>query len=253
MKIRIYPYKMGSRSAKLLAKELNAFRIRATSKIPSWYRYPIINWGNSTEPVWNKYIINKPSRVRVVSNKLETYQLLTEHNVNTLEYTTDRDIALDWLEDGNKVVERYNLNSYGGKGIKIVKPGEELGWPNVYTKYKRKKKEFRVIVVDNKVIDVSQKKRRLNWKDDESFNKYVRNHDNGWVFCRDNIEVPDDVKDVALVATAVSGLDFCALDIGWNRHDGAFVIEMNTAPGLDSPTILDRISKALRHLVLTWY
>ena len=70
------------------------------------------------------------------------------------------------------------------------------------------------------------------------FDGYVRNLANGWVFCRDNVVEPDGLRDAAVSACAALGLDFGAVDIIWNeRENKCYVLEVNTAPGLQGTTL----------------
>ena len=105
----------------------------------------------------------------------------------------------------------------------------------LYVKYKKKKAEYRVHVFDGKIMDVQQKKKRRGV---EQASTYVRNHANGWVYCREDIIIPKDLFDEALNACAALSLTFAAVDIIYNqRDDKCYVLECNTAPGLDGTTV----------------
>ncbi len=66
----------------------------------------------------------------------------------------------------------------------------------------------------------------------------VRNHDNGWVFCRQDVHPPDEVINQSIEAVRALGLDFGATDVGWNEYyQKACVFEVNTAPGLEGTTL----------------
>jgi glutathione synthase/RimK-type ligase-like ATP-grasp enzyme len=66
----------------------------------------------------------------------------------------------------------------------------------------------------------------------------VRNHVNGWVFCTQNVGIPDKALDYAVMAVAACGLDFGAVDIIWNEsRQEAYVLEVNTAPGIEGSTL----------------
>ena len=61
--------------------------------------------------------------------------------------------------------------------------------------------------------------------------------------------LPDDVTKQALLAVDGLGLDFGAVDVGWNQHyQEATVYEVNTAPGLTGTT-LDKYTNAIRRLL----
>jgi D-alanine-D-alanine ligase-like ATP-grasp enzyme len=66
----------------------------------------------------------------------------------------------------------------------------------------------------------------------------VRNHAGGFIYSHQNIEVPHDVIEQALFAYYETGLDFGAVDVIWNEREGkAYVLEINTAPGLEGTTL----------------
>ena len=94
-------------------------------------------------------------------------------------------------------------------------------------------------------MDVQQKRlRRGTEKNDLTYK--VRSYANGWVFCREGIELPQCVTDASLAAVKCLALDFGAVDVGYNRkEDRAAVFEVNTAPGIEGTT-LEVYANALR-------
>lgn len=86
--------------------------------------------------------------------------------------------------------------------------------------------------------------------DCENVNWYVRNHDGGFIFQRENINPPQGVLEAATQTLEAVGLDFGAVDIGWNeRYQAATVYEINTAPGIEGTTATD-YANALSLLVM---
>lgn len=153
------------------------------------------------------------------------------------EYTTERDVALSWVRDGVLVVGRTKLNGHSGAGIILA--GREEDVPDncpLYVKYIKKKHEYRVHVAFGKVIDVQHKRKRRDYDGDVDY--AVRNHHTGWVYCREDLEVSDAVKQSAIAAVAALGLDFGAVDIIYNeRYNAHYVLEVNTAPGLEGTSV----------------
>ncbi len=241
MKFVVFPYKMGSQSAKTLASVLNTKRVYADGNYVPKRKHIIINWGSSLLPVWANIalqrgvtILNNPYNVRIASNKLETLRCLSGI-VNTPEFTTDKAVAQAWLEDDEcKVMCRTVLNGHSGKGIVVAKEVNDLVDAPLYTKYVKKTHEFRVHVFNGKVIDYVQKKKRTGIVDR---NKYVRSVENGWVFCRENIEVSEDAKALAIDAVNTLGLDFGAVDIILGHDGKVYVLEVNTAIGMEGTTV----------------
>jgi len=254
----ILPYKGGSRSAKALAQGLSQHlgrkvrRVRPDGLYRPKVRSLIVNYGSNTPPRWwpngSVNVVNNPNACAIAGNKLRAFQAFQQHSVRTPEWTTDRTIALQWINDGKHVVCRTLLNAHSGRGIVLSTPTTPLVYAPLYVKYKKKKKEFRVHVFQGRVIDVSEKRRVRKENRPAEFDGYIRNHANGWVFCRDGVVRPDDLDTLAISAVTACGLDFGAVDIIWNEKDDlSYVLEVNTAPGLEGTT-LERYKQA----ILAW-
>jgi len=256
----IYPYKMGSRSAKMLAEKVTTIignrirRVREVGKYRPKQRSVIFNWGNPRHPRWCSTIatvLNAPLIVANASNKLIAFQIFQRKEIPTPEWTDNAEIAQTWLNEGSIVLSRTLLNSHSGRGIYINNPTESnnLVRAPLYVKYKKKRKEFRVHVFGGQVIDLAEKRRFRQERRGESFVGLIRNHSNGWAFCRDAIVEPTGLRDLAIKSVASLGLYFGACDIIWNeKEDKCYVLEVNTAPGLTGTT-LERYSNAVASLV----
>ena len=195
----------------------------------------VVNWGSSEVYDGRCRVINNPVSVGIAANKLETLTAFTLHDIPHPEYTTDKDMARCWLDNGHKVMCRQLLTAHSGQGIVVAKQHEDLVDAPLYTKYIRKKKEFRVHVFNSKILDI-QEKRRSSAVDDH--HPYIRNHSNGYVFCRGDIEEPYDLRGVAVSAVNALGLDFGAVDVVWSEGlDKCFALEVNTACGLEGSTV----------------
>jgi glutathione synthase/RimK-type ligase-like ATP-grasp enzyme len=114
----------------------------------------------------------------------------------------------------------------------------------LYTKYEKRKREYRVHVWGNEVLDVTEKRKRRGVDADSR----IRSWDNGWVFCREDVNYPPHVASVAVDAVHALGLDFGAVDVGYNvLKERAFVFEVNTAPGLEGTT-LEKFANKIKEL-----
>jgi glutathione synthase/RimK-type ligase-like ATP-grasp enzyme len=244
MKIRIEPYKTWSGGAKALGQRCGI--LRATNKQVAKHGDfdTIINWGRS-EARFNGTYINDPGSVGIASNKQTAFMALQEAgDVPIPEFTNDRDVAQGWVDSGEVVVVRQMLRGSQGRGIVLVGPKDnevttvyEVPPAPLYVKYVKKQDEYRLHVAFGEVIDIQQKKRKLEVPDDQ-VNWQLRNHDNGWVFARDGVSAPKCVISAAIASCAALGLDFGAVDIGYNaKAKAATVYEVNTAPGLEGETL----------------
>lgn len=247
MKPVLRPYSNASASAKALQKWLqeNGFPKLKRTQHPKPNRF-VINWGSS-QPV-SSMCLNFPEDVADASNKLKSFDCMWGY-VNIPDYTTDKEVAQEWIDKGHMVVGRKLLNSHSGKGIVLFDSEtitSNLECP-LYVQYKKKRKEFRVHVFNGKVIDVQQKKRRLGGGVSSN---YIRNHSNGWVFCRDNVTLPEDAAEQAIKAVDALCLTFGAVDIIWNEKENkSYVLEVNTAPGLEGTT-LEKYGKAIKEILV---
>lgn len=247
MPIKVAPYKMGSQSARALARGLGVLRVRNTY-VPK-RRDLIINWGKSSlQTRYPLQIINHPNAVHIAANKLLTYQALEEAEFPhvplwcTTRYEADQLLytSSHGGEQESAIYCRTQLTGHSGSGIVIVDNSLELVDAPLYTVKTKNKYEYRVHVFQGRLLDVQQKKKRLNWEGNSI--QGIRNASNGWVYARDNIECPALVTDAAIEAVNILGLDFGAVDIGYNQHENkCYLFEVNTAPGLEGTTLIKYI------------
>lgn len=240
-KIYIYPYKKGSKSVASLKKAINAKTIKLVgSKYKPKSNHVVVNWGsssfvNTTNTFYPGIVLNYPLNVRMVANKLGFFQQnpCQEHLVS---WTTNKQDVLKWVDEGNTVLARTKLTGHSGEGIiKITTPEEIVDAP-LYTLYKRKVDEYRVHVFNGQVIDVVKK---LVPKDLAGNIDYqIRTHANGWIFAREGVDLKLDAVDMAIKQVQGMGLFFGAVDMIYNAHEDRFyVLEINTAPGLEGTTV----------------
>lgn len=117
----------------------------------------------------------------------------------------------------------------------------ERALPNapLYTEYIKKNTEYRIHVVNGRVIDAC---RKVAPRGREPRNWQVRSHDNGFIFQRDGTPQSQGYGKAcaqALLAMRVSGLNFGGVDVIYNtRQDKAYCLEINTAPGIEGTTVV---------------
>ena len=245
--MRIVPFKMGSASAKALAQALNIKRVRPNSStFSNRRRLPIINWGFSGSFSFpTPIMLNRPGAVGVARNKLSTFYHLDRHEVSIPPFTEDRAVAAGWLESDPDlpVYCRTQLSAHSGNGIVIATSPDELVDAPLYTQKVKIKTEYRVHIMNGRIIDVQQKKRRLDENGNGTGNSLIRNHANGWVFTRNGVTAPLVVLQESMAAVGALGLDFGAVDIGYNHYyQRAFVFEVNSAPALVGTTLTNYVN-----------
>lgn len=184
----------------------------------------------------------KPNRKNILygdcKNKLHQYQWFQAHELPSLPFTTSVETVGNWLASGKTVVARKLLQSSEGKGISIIEPGMEIVSAPVYTEYVLKKREYRVHIFRDKVVQILEKRRGENYNGESK----IRNTANGYVFCQQNITLPAGgqtrLHNLALDASKVTDSDFKGVDIGYNeKKDLLFVIEVNSAPGIEGSNV----------------
>ena len=173
-------------------------------------------------------------------DKLTQYRWFQERGLSSLEFTTRHEDADTWIEQGETVFGRKYLNSSCGKGIVVFEAGNGISPMTspcpVYTKYKKKKREFRVHIFKDRVVMVCEKLRKKEFNG-ESDTK-IRNLANGYVFVQNVANEPAGLRELALAAAAVSPSDFKGVDIGYNeKKEELFIIEVNSAPGIQGSNV----------------
>lgn len=175
-------------------------------------------------------------------DKLAQYKWFQQQGLSALEFTTNQQDAINWVKSGHCVFGRKLLNASCGDGIIVfdgVADAKVTPCP-VYTKYKKKKREFRVHVFKDKVVTIVEKRRKTDWKGDKNDTK-IRNLANGYVFCQDTPLTPElraRIEALAIASSKVCSSDFKGVDLGYNeKNDDLFCIEVNSQPGIEGSNV----------------
>ena len=235
MKTYLLPYKRYSDSAGDLASLLEVLYIRFPENMLH-IDGTVINWGCSNTHLTADTWINHPEMIKVSNNKLLAFQKLKEHNVSIPYFTTSAEEAATWVDNGHLVFARTKLSGHSGAGIVIVTDTNSIPNAPLFVKYVKKAAEYRVHVAFDEVIDVQQKRRANNFAGEPSFQ--IRSHKNGWVYCREGVSYDERIATLARGVLGSLSLDFGAVDIIYNKKkDQYYVLEVNTAPGLEGETL----------------
>lgn len=190
----------------------------------------------------------KKNRVNFVINphgkdKIEQFKAFTAQGVSCPAWTTDRYRV---GELGTKTIfARTLINSTGGKGIVEFDYVDQASVPRapLYTAYIPKKAEYRVHVFNGEVIDIQQKRKKRGFENERDTR--IRNLVNGYVYCRDGINPPGGIHDLAVRAVRSLGYLYGAVDIIHNEKKGqCYVLEVNSRPGLMGTT-QDKYTQAI--------
>lgn len=242
--MKIYPYKQGSKSARLLADALGCKILRREGNPIQLGGQVVINWGSSkiNRELVNAITINWPEAVSIAANKLRTFSILAARGVSIPPWTEDIEKAKQAIQAGLTVFCRTKLTGHSGQGIVIAKTVDALVDAPLYTVYQKPVQEYRIHVglFDNedehRVIFVQRKARKKDVPDDK-VNWKIRNHANGFIFAHKDVEVAQEGHRQAIKAVKCLGLHFGAVDI-LELPDGSFsVLEVNTACGIEGTTL----------------
>lgn len=253
-RIIIYPYKIGSASAKKIAQALDATRVHADKDYHPKNGDVIFDWGNGWEPKWaeeleskNVLLLNHWKKISLSVNKLDTFNLLRKYDVPHPEWTKDEKVAKKWLAMGHWVCCRTNVEGMDGAGLILAKTLNDFAYAQLYTKYMPIANEYRVYVFDDEMLDIRHKRRDQDMYDAGKINEYIRTTSGGWLFCQHGFTTPPDAGKVAVAAAKALGLNFAGVDIIQAKEDKkCYVLETNTAPYIGDNTVDKLVTAVLK-------
>lgn len=250
-RIILVPYKLGSATCKAIkdaliqagqrclrvAVDSRTFRAKPSDKL--------IYYGGTQQRPERLTSIN-PDR-SIAQNKLTAFRAFEAAGLSTVPWTTEMEIANDWLRQGKQVVARATLTGHSGIGITIHNTRDNpLPVAPLYTQYVKKTYECRIHIYKGRMID-AQIKRKV--RDAEENDPLIRNIHTGWVYCREDFVANQVAIDLAIAAVAACNLDFGAVDLIYNKHYNQFyILEVNTAPGLTGTTLTNYINTFIEDL-----
>lgn len=248
MKLFISPWK--SSTPRTLSKSVGT-RLRRLADVDGLKVDAIVNWGcSSLRGCSAPLILNKPSHVSMASDKLKCLQALASGKVQALEFTDQREVAIDWNRK-HSIIAHSDVHGHSGSGLVRVAPEATLynmPYCGLYTKYFQKDTEVRVLCIKEGAGYATmflEKKRILPERYGEfglagKPDWFIRTHNNGWIFSRESAPI-QGALDMAASAMEVLGLEFGAVDVLVKNKTGGTtecrVGEVNTAPGLDGQTL----------------
>lgn len=255
-KIYLYSYDERSLGSKEISRGLKASRIRHHgSTFQGSPDKTVIIWGarEIPEEVAKCGLVNKPEALKRVINKRDFFKLMSESDGARIPpFTTDPKEAVEWAKKGLSVVARTKLESKSGAGIVFLDDSDTLSdWLKapLYTQYIKKAEEYRIHIAFGHVIDIQRKILRKTHPDTgepidpKTVDFRVRNLANGFIFAKQNLDVPSDVIYQAEKAMKKVKLDFGGVDVIFNKSQNkAYVLEINSAPGLEGSTVDSYVS-----------
>lgn len=210
-------------TAKALSDNLNISMSKNIKSYP-----PLIRWGNSFNMFNNDTDYNNPELIKISSNKLLTYRMLSSHSIPTVEYKLG-------IPEYFPILIRTTLTGSKGRGIIIVK--DESEYDSSYSNYYYSKllnfsNEYRVHVLGGNVVKVMEK---IPLSGD---NIIIKNSET-CTFKRRNIDIMEygnKINDIVQQLYSVFPMNLMGLDIGICEGN-PYIIEINSAPSLNSLTL----------------
>ena len=181
------------------------------------------------------------------TDKRTQMEAFRRESVTHPDWTDSRTVATTWINEGSSVMCRTLLRASEGRGIVVADTVDQLVAAPLYTKYVKKKAEYRVHVLNGQVIDVQHKRKKKEY--DGQRDTKVRNLANGYVFTRSNLVEPSGLRELAIRATTSLGYSLGAVDVAYNEHhDSLVVLEVNACPGMQGTTLENYANAIVRSL-----
>lgn len=250
-KVRVFG-RSGSVGARLLARGLGGM-VLLEPEASRWRAREndvLVRWGRSDDcaDMWRaaQKVGNSAEAVKLCANKVYTFEKLNWVSELLPMWSRNKEGANTLFHRGaQKVYCRTVVSGHGGAGIVVAHSPEELVDAPLYVTGVEVYREFRVHVffVGGEATYFVQRKLLPNETRDtlgEAVNWDVRNWENGYrFFSRDVSQVGRAVIEKAKLAVKKLGCVHGAVDVVQNRQGGTFVLECNSAPGLDEdgPTL----------------
>ena len=265
MALRVYTYDIDSKSAKMLAAQLQADvrSIHAPTNGPADEYFArmeeakafladpynmVVGWGKHGISVYDCSILNNFTSVRNAIDKLQAFSAFTRHGVRCPNYVTSRSAAFDLQGQGKTLYARQDLHGADGAGLIVVKPTDLLPPAHLYTVgLTNVIDEYRLTVFKDKVVS-TQKKVPVSGRAPNSINYQVRTTNGGWGF---DVVSPlsNDLASVGPAACNALGLDMGGVDIVVTKDESgqltSYVLEVNTAPAL-TPYSCNKLATAIK-------
>lgn len=204
----------------------------------------IVDWGFSKGPNWAAK--TKPEQLlnpwHVIGNAVHKHTALYHMKLAMVEvpdFTTSAKEAAYWVSQEIPIVQRTMVKGSKGEGASVAHTPKEFDpFAKLYTKLIPKKREFRVHVFQNKVIDKHEKiYLGKNPKEFEIMVSATEEQDGKWEWKRSGVILPNTAVVESVKAVKSLGLDFGGVDVVTDASGRAFILEVNTAPWLGTTTV----------------
>lgn len=214
----------------------------------------IIRWGSSAPLATKALQINSAESIAVTANKLAALQKMHEAGVPVPGFAS-LDTVFESFSEGRlklPIIGR-SLYHHSGRDFYFCKSTADVAKAfsndrvEYFISYIEINREFRVHVIGDKIIKVIEKVE----SEEGATDKIIRSNHLGWQFKKILVDdTPLKIKQIARAAIKALSLDFGAVDIILDKKNNVYVLECNSAAGLNDIGI-DLYADKLNSLIET--
>ena len=164
---------------------------------------------------------------------MDQLAVFRDNGISCPEFTDHFEDARKWVKDGHQV---FGRNSNHERGTDIV----DQRWPawprkDFWTKVVPNKREYRIHIFDDQHIQQSLKCFDPKAPRQRNDDLPIRNTQTGWKYDH-NFEPPSVGVELARRAVGTLAYLWGAVDLLEDESGTCYVLEVNTAPGMDETT-----------------
>jgi hypothetical protein len=192
----------------------------------------LVRWGNSDRIGYipSEQTINLRTAVEANTDKFNSLQRIEESGARVPPHSRDP-------EDLRLPIYGRSEQHQGGSDIEVYERWDDVDHTrDFYTERVPIDTEYRVHVINGQVRKVAEKEQREDPEDGATgLPHFIRNYEHGYRFVYPDTEPPGLWQ--AVPAVEALDLDIGAVDLVITRDGTPYVLEVNTAPSLDAPTM----------------
>jgi hypothetical protein len=240
----IYLYKRGTGMGRL-ARELGLSISVPYEKRELKRRQDLnLNWGCRRVEGLPEDTLNRD--ISRGASKVESFKVWQKAGIQIPRWHTDVKTLLQKIGGDISILARRDGLSKG-KGISLIRDGDEVPRADFYVERLSCQREFRVHVFDENVILTQAK------VIPPGCTNFIHNYENGCHYTSQNLDrwLPTEKEVINLNTMAINavktlGLDFGAVDFLLTKKGRLYCLEVNTAPGLRSDATYTAYREALK-------